>query len=83
MSTKNIALSTQVYERLARYKRESESFSRAIDRLLAIAQSRHAGSDILKALEDFPSLSEGDARRMQEVVERHRAAEMWDRNDLR
>jgi hypothetical protein len=34
MSTKTIALETSVYERLARHKRASESFTKTINRLL-------------------------------------------------
>ena len=34
MSTKTVALETSVYDRLARHKRGSESFTRTIDRLL-------------------------------------------------
>ena len=34
MSTKNIALDSQVYRRLSAYKKESESFSKAIARIL-------------------------------------------------
>ena len=83
MSIKNIALSTKVYERLAKFKQESESFSRAIDRLLSVAEGRHAGADILRALKELPSLSEGDARLMQEVVDQNRTTEKWMRHDLR
>lgn len=35
MSVKTIALNTQVYEKLARHKRGSESFTKTIDRLLS------------------------------------------------
>ena len=79
MSTKNVALSTQVYERLARFKRESESFSRAIDRLISKAEGRHAGAEILKGLRDIRSLSDEEARQMEQVVEQNRAGETWDR----
>lgn len=83
MSTKNVALDSRVYERLARYKREAESFSRAIDRLLAAAESRHAGADILRGLRELPGLDELDARKMLDVVNENRSAERWDRGDLR
>ena len=83
MSTKNIAPSSQVHERLARFKRESESFSRAIDRLISIAEGRHVGADNLKGLQDLPSLSEADAAQMERVVEQNRTTERWDRHDLR
>ena len=83
MSTKNVALSSEVYERLAKYKKESESFSRTIDRLLSLAGSRHGGAEILRGLSELPSLTLDDASRMEEVVDQDRIAETWDRHDLR
>ena len=83
MSTKNIALSTAVYEKLARFKRHSESFSKAVDRLLSEAESRHTGIDILKHLLANPPLSPQDAETLLAAVEEIRQAEKWPQHDLR
>lgn len=47
MSTKTIAVDSRVYERLAAARREGESFSKAIDRLLQEAAAFHTGGAIL------------------------------------
>jgi predicted CopG family antitoxin len=83
MSTKTIAVESQVYDRLARAKREGESFSKTIDRLLRHVGSAHTGREILRALEQFPPLSAADAAVMLGVVEENRASETWERHDLR
>jgi predicted CopG family antitoxin len=51
MSTKTIAVDSRVYDRLAREKREGESFSKTIDRLLREIGGVHTGSHVLRALE--------------------------------
>ena len=83
MSTKNVALNDRVYELLARYKRESESFSMTIERLLSEVKRHHTGADIVAQLGDLPPLSQEDAEAMLKVVEEHRSGEAWARNDLR
>lgn len=83
MSTKTIAVESQVYDRLARAKREGESFSKTIDRLLRQVGSAHTGREILRALEQFPPLPAADAAIMLGVVEENRASETWERHDLR
>lgn len=83
MSTRTIAVDTRVYERLARAKREGESFSKAIDRLLREVAAAHTGSDILRALEEVVPLAEDDAAVMLAVVEENRAGEAWEEHDLR
>lgn len=82
MSTKNIALSTEVYEKLARAKGESESFSKAVDRILSQVSTRHTGADILGQLSRFSSLSKEDADTMKKVVEEHRTGESWQAHDV-
>lgn len=82
MSTKNIALNTEVYLKLARYKRESESFSKAIERLLAQAESAHTAAEVLRRLTEFTPLSEKEADAMMQLVEQNRAAETWPSHDL-
>ncbi len=83
MSTKTIAVDSQVYERLARVKREGESFSRAIDRILEEVGAVHTGRDVLRALEGVVPLPEADAAVMLAIVEENRADEAWERRDLR
>lgn len=83
MSTKTIAVDSRVYDRLARSKREGESFSKAIDRLLRQVGAAHTGREILRALREIPALPEEDAARFLAVVEENREGEVWERHDLR
>ncbi len=83
MSTKTVALDSRVYERLASAKKEGESFSKAIDRLLTKVESAHTGSDILLGLDGFSALSPEDSPKFLEVVRENRAGEAWQRRDLR
>ena len=83
MSTKTIAVDSRVYERLASVKRRGESFSKAIDRLLAEVGAAHTGSDILRGLAAVAPLSQDDAEAFLGVVAENRASERWDRRDLR
>lgn len=83
MSSKTIAVDLQVYQKLARIKREGESFSRAIDRLADRYLGAHSGADILILLRDAPSpLSDDEERQMVNVIERSRREEEWDLHDL-
>lgn len=83
MSTKTIAVDSSVYERLAGEKREGESFSRAIDRLLEEVGAAHTGRDILRSLEDIPALDDQDSEVMLAVIRENRESEMWVEHDLR
>ena len=76
-------MDSQVYERLSRTKREGESFSKTIDRLLREVSAAHTGSDILRALGEVVPLSEEDAAVMLAVVEENRSGEIWEEHDLR
>ena len=82
MSTKTIAVDARVYARLAAAKREGESFSRAIDRLLIQIESATTGRDILRGLESMPPLSAADSRAFLEVVAENRASADWGERDL-
>ena len=82
MSIKNVALDTKVYDRLARFKQESESFSKAIDRMLSHLDNTHTGEDVLRQLSILPELSESDSRTILNTVREDRATEKWDRHDL-
>jgi predicted CopG family antitoxin len=83
MSTKTIAVDARVYARLASARREGESFSRAIDRLLTQIERATTGRDILRRLESMPPLSVADAGAFLEVVAENRAGMDWDERDLR
>jgi predicted CopG family antitoxin len=83
MSTKTIAVDSRVYNRLAREKREGESFSKAIDRLLREVGGVHTGSHVLRALEEIAPLPEEDAAAMLAIVQENRASETWQEHDLR
>lgn len=83
MSTKTIAVDTRVYERLAGAKREGESFSKVIDRLLTEVGEAHTGRDILRGVETLPPLSQEDSDVFLGVVAENRASEDWRERDLR
>ena len=82
MSTKTIAIDARVYERLASVKREGESFSKAIDRLLAEIGSVYTGGEILRGLATFAPLSKEDSDVFLQVIAGNRASEDWAENDL-
>lgn len=83
MSTKTIALESSVYERLAREKRESESFTKVISRLLTNVGQAYTGRSIVSALSKLQPIQENEAKLMLAVVEENRASEKWPVNDLR
>lgn len=83
MSTKTIAVDSRVYDRLARVKREGESFSKTIDRLLREVGTAFTGNQILRALDEVPPLPEEDAAAMLAIVDENRASEAWQEHDLR
>ncbi len=82
MSTKNIALNSKVYSKLAQHKDESESFSKTIERLLSRLESDHTGADILQQLAGFSPLSEGESDTMLKRVAQNRKSETWESHDL-
>ena len=82
MSTKTIAVATPVYDRLSAEKRDGESFSKTIDRLLTEVGAAHTGEQILRQLGSFSSLPEEDAERFMDVVAENRTSEKWRRLDL-
>lgn len=83
MSTKTIAVDKRVYDRLATAKREGESFSKVIDRLLTEIGAAHTGQDILEGLENVAPLSPEDSEAFLEVVAENRLNEAWTEHDLR
>ena len=56
MSTKTIAVATRVYDKLTGVRKEGESFSKAIDRLIDEVGAAHTGRDILRGLASIPDL---------------------------
>ena len=83
MSSKTIAVDARVYDKLASVKREGESFSKAIDRLIDEAGDACTGRDILRGLAELPTLSAEDAEVMLAMVAENRESEPWDEHDLR
>ena len=83
MSTKTIALDITVYRKLLGLKRESESFSKLLDRLVEEVTSTGTGADVLRRLGHAPpALSAREAATMQRVVKAHRTGETWTEHDL-
>ena len=60
MGTKNISIRDEVYRKLKESKREDESFSDAIDRLMAAGEGEHPLYDLVGTLD------EGEAERLRE-----------------
>ncbi len=83
MSTKTIAVESAVYERLAREKRESESFTKVIARLLTVAAASHTGGSIATAVSGLAPLPADEAEQMLTVVRENRGREKWVGHDLR
>ena len=78
MSTKTVALESSIYRRLAALKRNSESFSKVIDRLLSEVADAHTGRDILRGLGELSRLTEVDAERFLAVIAENRENERWE-----
>jgi predicted CopG family antitoxin len=83
MSTKNIALDSRVYARLSGMRNESESFSKAVSRLLDEVSEAHTGRDVLARLAGVPDISQDEADSMLRIVEENRLIEDWESHDLR
>ena len=83
MSTKTIAVETSVYDRLAEQKRDSESFTKVIARLLSLSAESHTGGDIASSLRRLRPLESGEAEQILKVVQENRTAEEWTGHDLR
>ncbi len=83
MSTKTIAIESTVYARLAGEKRESESFTKVIGRLLNVAAAAHTGRSIVAALDKTEALPDREAEQMLAVVRENRTQEKWRLHALR
>jgi len=74
-STRTIAVDSRVYDRLRAIKKEGESFSRLLDRLLTEMSAANTGGDILRGLATIAPLSPKDAEVFQSVVAESRVGE--------
>jgi predicted CopG family antitoxin len=82
MSTKTIALDAGVYEKLARLKGESQSFSKLISSLVDRVVTAHTVADVLAQLDDEQPLRKADAETMARLVREDRETETWPSHDL-
>lgn len=82
MSTKTIAVESGVYRRLSAAKREGESFSNAISRLLDEVDQAHTGRDIAERLGSIPDLG-SDAEAFYRVIRGNRQTETWQHDAVR
>jgi hypothetical protein len=78
MITKTIAVETTVYERLARVKRPSESFTKMIARVLDAATAPTCASLVREAAAaGGRSDTRADAERIEELVRQSRVGANW------
>jgi predicted CopG family antitoxin len=82
MSTKTVAIDSEVYARLASIKGQSESFSKVINRLIERVVTAHTAADVLARLDTQASLPNADAATMEGVVRENRETENWTSHDL-
>ena len=80
MSTKTIAVENSVYERLAREKRGSESFTKTIDRLIDAASSGTCASAVAEAASLWQAIgNDAEAGQMERIVRQNRKSTTWKR----
>jgi predicted CopG family antitoxin len=78
MSTKTIAVETSVYERLARAKRPSESFTKAIARILDATTEHTCSAAVREARAIWSSSDAGpEADLMERIVRQTRKDTDW------
>lgn len=79
MSTKTIAVELSVYEQLAREKRESESFTKTIERLIHSASSGTCAAAVADAASVWHAIgNEVDADQMEQVIRLNRRSTNWE-----
>jgi predicted CopG family antitoxin len=79
MSTKTIAVEHSVYERLAREKRSSESFTKTIERLIQSANSGTCAAAVADAASVWHANgNDADADLMEQVIEMNRSSTNWE-----
>jgi len=78
MSTKTVALNTRVYEKLARHKRGSESFTKTIDRLLSDSSEPTCGDAVRETARIFGQVeTENEADQLESFVLEGKASTDW------
>ena len=86
MSTKTIAVESAAYQKLAAQKREGESFTKTIERLLQghLAVQGTCGAAVEQAVRIWGGKgSAAEADWMERVVEEGRKSTSWEREPLR
>ena len=79
MSTKTITIKNSVYERLAREKRSSESFTKTIERLIHSASSGTCASAVTDAASIWQAIgNDADADRMEQILQQNRSTTNWE-----
>ena len=78
MSTKTIAVESTVYERLAREKRSSESFTKTINRLIESANSGTCAAAVADAASIWQTIgNDAEADQMERILHQNRATTHW------
>ena len=79
MSTKTIAVESSVYDRLAREKRASESFTKTIERLIHSASSGTCAAAVADAASVWITIgNDADADRMEQIRQLNRSNTNWE-----
>lgn len=78
MSIKTVALNTQVYEKLARHKRGSESFTKTIDRLLLESSESTCANAVRETARIFGGVDTvTEAERIEDWIRQGKASTDW------
>ncbi|MCF7676358.1 MAG: antitoxin VapB family protein [Akkermansiaceae bacterium] len=79
MSTKTIAVEHSVYERLAREKRSSESFTKTIARLIQSARNGTCAAAVADAASAWQAIgNDADADLMEQIHQLNRSTTNWE-----
>ncbi len=83
MATKTIALEVSVYDKLARQKRSSESFTKTIERLIEQNQTSFTCvSAVTEATRIWRDTSEKEADKLEKIIAENRASTRWEVESL-
>jgi predicted CopG family antitoxin len=83
MATKTIALEVSVYDKLLGRKRNSESFTKIIDRLISeSAGSRTCADAVATAVKIWNDGTEYEAQAMEDVIRKGRENTRWEVESL-
>ncbi|MDE0838687.1 MAG: antitoxin VapB family protein [Kiritimatiellae bacterium] len=79
MSTKTVAIKSEVYQKLAQEKREEESFTKTIDRLLSYQQTKTCASAVREAAKLWGSVESAhdEAQQMEQWIATERSRTDW------